>query len=692
MLNLPAESNEFQRPKWLTQFNRSLRRARAAIRKEHTLALAARTFGAPLLLSALWIGLARFTMFDLPMWPALLFPVAWLLAVAIASSTHRVTLSESARFLDRHLGLDERVATCVQLLRDAPILGLKRQRPQVPLTLLEDTARQLRTGSICLPSGFNLNLDKRSALALCIPALLLLGAVFLPTPLDQFRADQAQLQQAVDEQIAKIETLRADLVARPGLDSASKALISEQLSSLEETLRNPPVDRSNLLAAISDTQSQLQQMSPLTPDDFAGVVAAAKTVQSSAINISRNPDSGLDADTEWDPDSVSALSDLGKAADAANVMSAWLRQLVPVQSSLLSTRLENAQSQALSENADLAKSLQDAANTVGARDIEQGRAALKATSDQFLAADKGFELAQAVQQSLADLDESRQTLAQAGAREAQKGQVGFRRSGAPDQSAAQSVGTPGGTETATDGSKSAGSQGQNPTDDHGVTTDSPSALGPNMGSNSPDYALPPPAQADGSGGTQSSSGGGGPPSSQTNGQGGNDQTGGSQQGSNGGQPGNVAGGGTGGAGGTFGGQVNGPVGGSGGAISQVANPAGQGVTTQQGGGPAVGNQDEQVYIPTPEESLAGTGSGSQAPGQAAPEAQNSDGIQGRGDGSGDGATAPGELGSGSKTEIHTPYKEVIGQYAEKASQALERTYVPTEAKEYVKDYFTELGK
>lgn len=695
MLILPAENNEFQRPKWLTQFNRSLRRARAAIRKERTIALAARTVALPVVLSAAWVALVRFTLLDLPSWPALLFPVAWLVALIAASSTLRVTLSESARFLDRHLGLDERVATCIQLLRNTPIRGLKQERPRVPVSLLEDTARELRTSAAHLPSGWRFRLDRKQALVTLLSLVLLAVVAFLPTPLDQVRSERAQLQKVVDEQVAKIETLRADLVSRPGLDDASKAQISEQLAALKETLQNPPIDRSNLLAAISDTQAQLHAMSPQTPDDFAGVAAAARTVQSAATDISRNPSAGIDADSGWDPSTLTDLSDLGKAADAANAMSGWLRQLASVQTSALATKLGSAQSQALSENADLAKSLQDASNSVSARDIEQGRAGLKASADLFLAADKGLQLAQAVQKSLADLDDSRQTLAQAGARETQKGQVGFRRPGAPpDQSAAQAVGAPSGTEMAADGGKTASSHGQDAQDAqdaHGVTTNGPSALGPNMGSNSPDYALPPPAQADGSGGQQSG-GGGGPPSSQTNGQGGQDQTGGNQQGNTGGQPGNSAGGGTGGAGGTFGGQVNGPVGGSGGAISQVPNPAGQGITTQQGDGQPVDSQGESLYVPAPDSSVAGNVTSAQAPGQAAPEVQHPDGIQGRGDGSGDGAQAPGALGSGSRSEIRTPYKEVIGEYAVKASQALDQTYVPAEAKEYVKNYFTELGK
>lgn len=692
MLTESAENNDFDRPKWLTQFNRSLRRARAAIRKERTYALASRTVAIPLLLAASWVALVRFTLLDLPIWPAVLFPVAWLLALVVAASTLHVSLSEAARFLDHHLELDERMATCLQLLREVPIRGLQHSRAPVPVYVLEDTARQLRTKASTFPRGWRINFRRRQLLSAVVPALVLLGTAVLPTPLDQVRTERAELQRAVNEQIAKIETLRADIVSRPGLDEASRAQINQQLLTLEQTLQSPPVDRSNYLAAITDAQSKLQDLSAQTPNDFAGVVAAAKTVQSAAVDISRNPQSGLDADSGWNADTVANLTDLGKAADAANVMSSWLRQLATTQISSLAGRLETAQEQALAENSDLGHSLLAASNAIAAKDVEQSRVTLKAAADQFLAADKRLELAQAVQQSLASLDDSRQTLAKAGAEDVQKGQVGFRRPGVqPDRSAAaQAVGTPAGTGPNAQGTKAGGQSGANAGDTNGVNTNGPSALGPNMGSNSPDYALPAPAQA-GSNGSQTTNGGGGPPSSQSNGQGGSDQTGGSQ-GSNGGQPGNSAGGGSGGGIGSFGGQSTGPVGGSGGAISQVANPTGQGIATQSNGDKSTGNGNEALYVPTTEASSSGSDIGGPAPGQTASDAQHPDGIQGRGNGAGGGTSSPGELGTGTLGQIRTPYKQVIGDYAEKASQALDKTYVPADAKQYVRDYFTELGK
>jgi hypothetical protein len=98
-----------------------------------------------------------------------------------------------------------------------------------------------------------------------------------------------------------------------------------------------------------------------------------------------------------------------------------------------------------------------------------------------------------------------------------------------------------------------------------------------------------------------------------------------------------------------------------------------------------------VYIPPSEQAAPPGDAGGGVPGQAAPE-QQTNGVQGRSADGGDGSQTPSDKGAGTRNQIHTPYKEIIGQYAEEATQALDKQYVPAEAKEYVKDYFAQLGK
>jgi hypothetical protein len=78
-------------------------------------------------------------------------------------------------------------------------------------------------------------------------------------------------------------------------------------------------------------------------------------------------------------------------------------------------------------------------------------------------------------------------------------------------------------------------------------------------------------------------------------------------------------------------------------------------------------------------------------GQASPE-QNPNGVSGRvGEGSGS-SPKTADPGLGQANNIRTPYTEVLGKYTQQATDALDRAYVPPDAKEYVKNYFSALGK
>ena len=132
------------------------------------------------------------------------------------------------------------------------------------------------------------------------------------------------------------------------------------------------------------------------------------------------------------------------------------------------------------------------------------------------------------------------------------------------------------------------------------------------------------------------------------------QTGGSQ-GSNGGQPGNSAGGGSGGGTGSFGGQSTGPVGGSGGAISQVANPIGQGIARSQ----TVASQPEagtrRCTCPRLMRLLRVSGTGARAPVRAHQTRQYPAAIQGAAALRLMELRSPGELGGGTlnrKSALH----------------------------------------
>jgi hypothetical protein len=112
------------------------------------------------------------------------------------------------------------------------------------------------------------------------------------------------------------------------------------------------------------------------------------------------------------------------------------------------------------------------------------------------------------------------------------------------------------------------------------------------------------------------------------------------------------------------------------------------VGTGQSGqaGPTAGPND-RVYVPQAVpgargSSEGGVNSGSEgAPAPMLPDSASTAGSEEEGSAVG-----------GKLTEIRTPYREVLREYAERATEALENTFVPADARKLVRDYFSALGQ
>src|SRR6478752_6819445 len=142
---LPAElRNTYDSTKAATEIDKALNAARKRIARRRTLRIAASTLAVPVAMSAIWVGVFRFTLLDIPQWPVLLFILAWLAALLVVTRTAHISTGQSARFLDRALALDERVGTLHELARSTPVQGLGPATNRIPDGLLEDTAFQVQ--------------------------------------------------------------------------------------------------------------------------------------------------------------------------------------------------------------------------------------------------------------------------------------------------------------------------------------------------------------------------------------------------------------------------------------------------------------------------------------------------------------------------------------------------------------------
>ncbi len=656
----------------------ALNLAGACLRWRKALHLVGTTFAVPVLLAAGWVALVRFTLLELPALPALLVFGVWLAGCAIRMAFYRVTPGNCARYLDRALGLDERVSTWLELERKARTSRTPYAQSFAGRQLLPDTIQKLRERGAMLPGRFHLKLRWQYALASLAALVILVLCVTLPTPLDEVRAERAALRQEVHAQLERIAALRQQLLVQPGLSEQARAALLAELDALQQQLGASDLDREALVALVADAQERIRSLSTASPADFNPLVSVARLIQAAAVNNSN-----------WDPLTSQATTELGKGAEAALSLSEYVPRLGDAPREEVAQTMERAASLSGNHFATLGEDLNSTATSLRGQRDDAAADSLRSVARRLREFESEQQAMLAVQNTLALLEESRQSIAQAGLQENRHGQVGFRRGNDPsrvDPAQSQQADPSADGQVAESSDLRAPRTGQD---------NRQSGLGPLMGQNVPALGGQGSTRPSGlgyagssGGGTGTRAGTGGGQSQQGNS---TTTTGGARQGTDPNSKG--------GSGGIMQGQISGPISGANGAISRVQNPAGRGLggAGQPDPDSAGSPGEDKVYVPnqntSPGVPAQGSADGSLS-GQAAPDPLRTDGLAGRasdGGGSGGGSTDSGKA-PGAITPIHTPYTRIIGQYARLATEALDRTYIPSDARQYVKEYFTELGK
>ena len=671
-------SNSIRKKGKLAEFNGVFRVAARRVRAERTLSFAAASLPLPILLATAWVIFVRFTLLDLPQWPALIPFIVWALALIVVLARTRVTTGQAARYLDRALGLDERLAPYVELISRPQGLSRSSVRSSYIQNLGANTLKMVKASMKRLP-GVGIRSGRTRMLAMPISALVLALAIFAPTPLDTVRAERYRLAQSVASQVQRIADLRADFIARPQVQDSVRAALLAELDRLEAALKTPGMDRASLLAALADAQERLRELSPDLASDFDALIRAAQLIQEAAAQTS-----------PWSKATSKARTDLGLAADASDYLSDFV--IADAQGEVFADsfsifaqaaaaqRFESASGVAAQRDAGLAKLLQDTGTAFREKRLEGASRLLKLVAQQLRRIEGKQQAAEAVERALSSLDDGKQSIAQAGENKPKKAQVGFRR-GVPGSDGAQTGGgqqpSTGGTPTG-DSSSGPGQNGPDRPPQPGGPSN------PRIGQNMP--AL---------GSSQPGSGQGNQPDKpgDSSGQNGDGQSGGSpKSGEVGDQPGSQGGSSQPGVSdGKLSGPISGPGGNVTGGITKVENPEGVGVSG--GDKPASqtpGGGSDTVSVPV-QGATGGEHSGGQGP-EPTPGGPTHGSEDSGAVGVGDPGDASGGTGGGSLATIRTPYTEVIGQYVQRAADALERAYIPQDAKEYVRDYFTQLGK
>lgn len=445
----------------------SLRAADRRLRLQASLRLLPQMLSLGLFFSLLLILLGRLYPLTWPIW---LLALGLGLTAALVSITQLYTWLRphsplvTARWLDRRLPLDERLATALELARQPG-----QTPPHLIQAQLADTAARLKDfdAARVLPLPWSWRWLGLVSLLTAALALNLL----MPNPQLDLLAQQAKTEAAIAEQKTKFEEVRAKLLADEALlETPQGQELVQTLDELIESLEKNNLNLEESMAAVSAAEQKLAQLK------------SGETKQEAALNDLAQTFSQFESTSALGEALAQRQMAAASAALASAGNQAWSN---PESAQNLADALRQAaQTAQAAGNSELAETLNQAAEAV-AQAANQGgqngtaaaaQAALQQAAGALAEAGQQQAGQDAVEQALANIQEARAQLAQAGNQAgAGPGQQPGQGQGAGAQ-AKPGQGTGGGS-----GREDPGPGAEGLTAEQGTSNQMSTANGPNQG-------------------------------------------------------------------------------------------------------------------------------------------------------------------------------------------------------------------
>ncbi len=293
----------------------------------------------------------------------------------------------TARRVDQLLGLRERLSTALEHADDPstePIEALQR-------------ADAITFASRVRPKDLGWAFQRRTVAWLVLPLLLGSSLIMLPNPQQHVLAQQAAIAQSIGQTTKAIDTQQQALRNNKELSDAERKQLLAELQSLQKALQANPKSREEALARLSATEGSIQsRLDPQADARQAGLEQLAHQLEQ-AQNMGQ-PQA---------PQATQAAHALAQAAQN-------LDQMTPAQQQALRQTLEQQANANANSNQPLSQQLQHAADALTKGDKAAASQSLQQASQTAQQTSQGLANNQARQQTLSKLQESRQSVAQAG--------------------------------------------------------------------------------------------------------------------------------------------------------------------------------------------------------------------------------------------------------------------------------------
>jgi len=355
--------------------------------------------------AAVGLGLGLLLALAARLWPLLmarqLVGLAGLLTLAGATLGLLVvwlrprSLASSARLFDRRLGLAERLVTAVEI-----VSGRLQTTGAMSTAQLADALRA--AASVDSPKMLPLRASRRALCAFGVLALALTFSLWLPNPQEIVLLQRAAVRAAIEEQIEELEQVREEVAEAEGLTEADREALLQALEEAIAALEEGRATPEEAVAALSETEQTLAQLRD----------PGASAVRTGLENASESM-----ADSELTRDISEALAN-GDYQKAAQALAAYGDDegevLTRDQELELARELAEAAEALAESDPALAEQLAQAAEAIERGDIEEARAAIREAARRMEEAGERVERQEALEGALAQVQEGREQIAQAG--------------------------------------------------------------------------------------------------------------------------------------------------------------------------------------------------------------------------------------------------------------------------------------
>ncbi len=317
----------------------------------------------------------------------------WLIGWAIYSVTRSITPFRVARRADVELNLRDRLATAL-VLSDPE--GTEMTGFDDSLAMLQVTDALVVAQSIAPRRAFPVRIERAHMLRAAAAALVSIGLLVLPNPMDAVVTQRAQVAQTAQAEAAKLEKLSQQIEQNKSLNPDERAALLRQMREMIERLKSNPGDAKKALADLAKFQEQLRaKLDPAAPSAAAAMDALAQQLAQLAGAKDKPKDSE-------------------EAAKLLEQLASELDKLSPEQRDALASALERAAAQTAGGNPELAHALSAMAQAArtGASEQSTQRAAQAAQAMRESANRQALQ--EALARALNQADSTQRALAQAG--------------------------------------------------------------------------------------------------------------------------------------------------------------------------------------------------------------------------------------------------------------------------------------